>query len=225
MSIIYVVFNNKSENGSVYIGKTKFSLEKRKQEHEKSSRNKPKTPFHKALKSYGIENFTWYEILEVANNEINDLEKFYITEFIDDGYNLYNISPGGEGGDTITSHPNREEITEKMRKSQLKRYEDGSQKELLRCIAVKLGYGKWMVDKKLTEDHKNNISKGIQLALLDEEKRDKISHKGQKKPPFSKEHREKLSLLHKNKPKSEEHKQRISKTLIEYHKNKKLHNI
>lgn len=216
-SIVYVAFNDKSENKSVYIGKTKFSLFKRKNEHEKRSINKPKSPFHKAIRSYGIENFTWYEIIDVKSDEVNDLEKFYISEFIKDGYNLYNITTGGDGGDTISNHPNRESIIENMRKAQRERFKDPIQGELIRSLAIRLGYGKWMIGKKLTEEHKNNIGQGIQLALLDEEKRNRISRKGQKRPPFTEKHKENLSKASKNKPKSINH----CKSLSEVRKNQR----
>jgi hypothetical protein len=55
--------------------------------------------------------------------------------------------------------------------------------------------------------------------------RQKIAHKGEKKKPFSKEHREKLSLLHKGKPKSAEHKKKISESLKNRGKNEHLFTI
>jgi hypothetical protein len=47
----------------------------------------------------------------------------------------------------------------------------------MRQIALQKEYGKWMKDKKLSYDHKNNISKGINKIISDPIMRQKISHK------------------------------------------------
>ncbi len=209
MQIVYVAFNTESINRA-YIGKTKHSLEVRKLQHEKQANKNAKSPFHKALKSYGFDCFVWYELMEVPDNEVNDLEKFYIAEFRSDGYNLYNITAGGDGGDVITNNPNRDKIIEKLRG---KRFSD-EQKQKLREIAMARGFGKWMTGKKLSDSHRESISSGIKSAMLDPVKAMKISHKGSKKiKPFSAEHRRKLGDLHRGRPKSDEHKRKISETL------------
>ena len=97
-------------NGKIYIGKDKF--------------NNPKYfgsgfLIKKSIKKYGITNFT-KEILEFCNSErdLNITEIYWIKKL--DSTNLkigYNITGGGEGGDTLTNHPFRSEIIEKTTKA------------------------------------------------------------------------------------------------------------
>jgi group I intron endonuclease len=93
--IIYKCENKIS--GKVYIGQSVKSLEDRKEQHIKKS-NSPKSKFHKALKSYGVDNFNW-EIIDTANSkdELNQKEMHYILEYnsMENGYNMVN---GGTGG-------------------------------------------------------------------------------------------------------------------------------
>lgn len=94
--IIYKCTNKKT--GKVYIGQTIKSLESRIVEHIKISKTKAKSKFHKALLSYGVENFDW-SILASANSkeELNTLEIRYINEY--DSINFgYNMIEGGTGG-------------------------------------------------------------------------------------------------------------------------------
>jgi group I intron endonuclease len=93
--IIYKVANKIS--GNIYIGQTVKSLQERKRQHIKKSQN-PKSKFHKAIKSYGVDNFNW-EVIDTANSkdELNKKEIRYITEYnsIENGYNMIS---GGTGG-------------------------------------------------------------------------------------------------------------------------------
>jgi len=65
--IIYKCENKIS--GKVYIGQSVKSLEDRKEQHIKKS-NSPKSKFHKALKSYGVDNFNW-EIITLQILKMN----------------------------------------------------------------------------------------------------------------------------------------------------------
>lgn len=80
----------------VYIGMTSKTLEKRKKEHYITARN-PKFQFHRAIKKYSEECFTW-EVIDTADN-IEDLkEKEVAWIYYYDSYrNGYNMTIGGEG--------------------------------------------------------------------------------------------------------------------------------
>ena len=81
-------------------------------------------------------------------------------------------------------------------------------------IAKEKGFGKWMKGKKLSEKTKEKIKNSIISKLKDFEMYKKISHKGKKYNVVrSEEYRNKISKLHKNKKKSENHKKKISMTL------------
>jgi group I intron endonuclease len=72
---------------------------------------------NEAIKKYGKENFK-IELLDWADNikKLNYLEKYYILQ-LTDVYDLYNISKGGDGGDTTSSHPNKIEIVNNRKKN------------------------------------------------------------------------------------------------------------
>lgn len=99
IGIIYM-FTNKV-NGKKYIGKT-INPAERYRNHKYANED---SVFHRAIKKYGFENFE-YEILEShfynskdeSNDQLNELEKFYIKKYESNiDINGYNISEGGEG--------------------------------------------------------------------------------------------------------------------------------
>ena len=89
MAIIYK-WTNKI-NGKSYIGQTKYP-EKRINEHINSKDNKL---FHKALRKYGVNNFT-YIVLEdnLDENQLNEREMYWI-QYYNTFYNGYNLTIGG----------------------------------------------------------------------------------------------------------------------------------
>lgn len=103
MNYIYK-FTNKI-NGHCYIGQTN-NLQKRYNGHKSESFN-PKAPgywlpFHCAIRKYGIDNFTYEVIEEIADGEnqdfINEREKYFIQYY----HSLkdesgYNVTLGGDG--------------------------------------------------------------------------------------------------------------------------------
>lgn len=103
MAYIYK-FTNKI-NGHCYIGQTN-NLQKRYNGHKSESFN-PKVsgywlPLHCAIRKYGIDNFTYEVIEEIAEGEsqnfINEREKYFIQYFHSlKDENGYNITLGGDG--------------------------------------------------------------------------------------------------------------------------------
>ena len=96
--IIYKVTNN--INNKIYVGQTINTLEYRRNQHERSInyKNTRNNAFSRALKKYGINNFTW-EVIDNADNldQLNQKEEYWISKLnclIDSGLG-YNIKRGG----------------------------------------------------------------------------------------------------------------------------------
>lgn len=105
-------------NGKIYIGKDTVS--------DKNYYGSG-VLIKRAIEKYGIENFK-KEILEecISNNDLCLKEKYWIEYYGSTNLEIgYNISKGGDGGDTLTNNPNIEIIKSKIsnvRKG--KKYED-----------------------------------------------------------------------------------------------------
>lgn len=103
--VVYCATN--TINGKIYIGKT-YNFEKRKREHLLAIDDG--LPFHRALKKYGVGNFTW-EIIDTAktDKDINEKEVYWIKTLNScihsPSSNGYNVTIGGEGGVSWNSRP------------------------------------------------------------------------------------------------------------------------
>lgn len=94
MGYIYKITN--TLNGKIYIGQTVKSLQKRFTQHKNNS-NKPyfsQIVLYKAFNKYGIENFTFEEVEQVDNSNLDEREKYWI-EYYDSYFNGYNSTFGG----------------------------------------------------------------------------------------------------------------------------------
>lgn len=117
--IIYKVTNK--VNGKIYIGKHK---------NPQLGRYKGSgTLLKRAIKKYGTSNFSWELLEENISSKamLDEREKYFISIFNSTDKRIgYNIAKGGEGGDTITHHPDRNAIIEKRhaahRKTVLDKY-------------------------------------------------------------------------------------------------------
>ena len=90
---IYMIENN--INHKKYIGQTKTPLEVRWKKHI-SNANTSKIGIAGAIHKYGVNNFTFKEIVKCDISELDELEKYYIKKY-DTYYNGYNLTLGGEG--------------------------------------------------------------------------------------------------------------------------------
>ena len=190
-------------NGKIYIGKDKYNNDK----YLGSGKI-----LKQAINKYGIENFI-KEVIEVCKDEKTWLERevYWISYFnsIKEGYN---IALGGNGGDTISNNPNRDEI----RKKHSEKMKDPK-------VNKRKANGRVVKPRKKDDPNWTNPQKGKPSPL-----RGRPSNKkGVKNPEHSKwmkennpfrgkthseEHKQKLKEIN-SKPKSEEHKQKISEKL------------
>ncbi|OAD42868.1 endonuclease [Polaribacter atrinae] len=86
--IIYKAEN--TQNGFVYVGATKKSIDDRKKDHLKKSKKGKSYAFQNAIATYGAEVFRWEQIdTAVSTNELAKKEKEYILEYNskEQGYN------------------------------------------------------------------------------------------------------------------------------------------
>lgn len=93
--IIYKITNN--VNGKFYIGKTVKSVEERFQKHRYNHKTQ-NTYLYKAMRKYGFDHFN-IEVIEEINENINERECYWINQLKPH----YNMTSGGEGGDTSNS--------------------------------------------------------------------------------------------------------------------------
>lgn len=109
-------------NGKVYIGQTNKPIKERLQNHINfalGEERSKKVKFSRAIRKYGKEHFHIEEIERASNQEELDEREFYWINYYDSvntGYNSKNTK-GKCGGDTLTNHWNREEISRKFSES------------------------------------------------------------------------------------------------------------
>ena len=91
-------------NGKIYVGKDK--------------NNNPKyigsgKRLKDAIKHYGLKNFKKHIIEECESYiQMSEREIFWISKLNSKHPNGYNLTEGGDGGDTISKHPNKKKILE-----------------------------------------------------------------------------------------------------------------
>lgn len=92
---IYKIIN--SINTKIYIGLTTVSLQQRWVGHQTQARIGNQKPLYRAMRKYGIENFSIEIVCETDSyEELGKLERYYIKEYNSRVPNGYNISSGGE---------------------------------------------------------------------------------------------------------------------------------
>ncbi len=85
-------------NGKCYIGQTSKSLEERIKGHLKFSSYYKNMLICRALKKYGIRNFSWEIIQECSSKtEMDEKERYYIERYNSRYPSGYNLTDGGEG--------------------------------------------------------------------------------------------------------------------------------
>ena len=147
-----------------------------------------------AIEKYGRKNFS-KEILEECKSQdiANEREKFWIKDLNSKHREFgYNVADGG------SSFIMNEEIAERISKTLKGKY---------------TGENSFRHGMKISEEHKDAISKSNKGRIFSDEVKKKMS-KSRKGILFSKETREKMSKSHSLKKLTSEHKENISKSLI-----------
>ncbi|MBQ4122873.1 GIY-YIG nuclease family protein [bacterium] len=209
-------------NKKVYIGKAKDFI-KRHEQHLKGD-----LIIDRALKKYGEENFSIVFLEEDVedNLRLNQLEKFYITEY--DSYcrngKGYNIAEGGNGGNTLEgmTDEQRQEHSRKTSEGLKGRvFTDEHRKHLSEASASRI-YEKHNEEtkQKMSETHKERWQN-----ISNEEKEKFIEQRsGEKNPFYGKHHTEEWKCKQSKKVKKyhEKYGHPSIKRVIQYDKNNNL---
>jgi len=127
-------------NGKSYIGKTEKNPFVRWMKHISNCENGRVNRLYSAMRKYGLSAFL-IEIVDTATSkkELNDLEKVWI--FLMDSNNPdygYNMTEGGDGGDTFSGLKRSLETIEKMKESSNRR-RDVSTEEIIKLYLENKG--------------------------------------------------------------------------------------
>ena len=156
--IIYRVTNK--INGKMYIGQTVKSLSKRIHSHINIALSGgDNIYFHKAIKKYGKENFTWSTIAECNSLEELNIAEIEMIKKYNTFSNGYNLTKGGEGN---VGFRHKEETKRKIGNANKGKSRHKGKKHPM--------YGKYH-----TEESKEKMSRSHKGKKLLEETKKKIS--------------------------------------------------
>ena len=229
--IIYVYFNKaKYEKEGVekyYVGQTIGTMEQRAGKNGRNYGTFDETcnsKFARSVRKWGWNAFEGRVLEEVYEEDLNELEKFYI-EYFDSYKNGYNTTLGGEGTRGRNPFANKteeemKEIKEKMSKSQSiagkKRWEDSKEREKISTAQRKCWEDKEyrkkqnIAHKKLWKDKEYRKKQNIaQKKRWEDEERRKKQSKTAKKLWEDEEYKEKQSISQKKRWEDEELRKKI----------------
>ncbi len=113
MGCVYLVTN--MVNGKMYVGYTTRTLDCRRYGHESDAKKGSCPAFHKALRKYGFDAFKWERLYRSDDNEkLLEREIFYIKLLGTKGAKGYNLTDGGDGGDTFSGRSHKPEAKLKI---------------------------------------------------------------------------------------------------------------
>lgn len=95
MGYIYKITN--TVNNKVYIGQTIRAIEERFSRHLAEARNHTNRPLYDSMNHYGYDKFCVEQIVEAPDEQLNELEAFYISKYNStDRFIGYNLTTGGD---------------------------------------------------------------------------------------------------------------------------------
>ena len=175
MSLIYKITN--TINSKQYVGQTTKTLMERFDAHESKSKYVD-TYLYRAIRKYGLPAFTIEVLEEVEPELLSERERFWIAKLNTLIPNGYNMTEGGEGGDTSMSHNYQKAM--KNRRS----YAGIGNPNYGKCGTDSPNFG-----KKRTERQKDNLKQRLTEAwAANDGRRQKFSDRmsGDNNPRFGK---------------------------------------
>lgn len=144
-----IIYRALFPNGKCYIGKTIFTLEKRRIGHLCAARTSSEFAFHRAIRKYGENNILWETLFKASNEKELDLKEIeFIEKFKSFGKCGYNMTTGGDRG-TPSLY-----VVEKSKRTKLKNGYKISEETKHRISET-------LLNKKIkhTKEHKIKLSK------------------------------------------------------------------
>lgn len=199
--------------GKWYFGQTVKNLEKRFKEHKQAASRGVDFSLYRAIRKYGVENFTVEEVMWVKAStkgalkaKLDFLERHFIKKY-DTKKNGYNMTDGGDGFSGITWTQERRkrlavEAEKRFSKYWGHKHTPESKRKISESNKGRVGV---MKGKHHSEEAKRKISKAntghigaLKGKTFSKEHRQKISEakRGVKRKPFSEEWKKKLSESH-----------------------------
>lgn len=201
---IYIYKITNKINGKIYIGKHIDKSKNGIDDYMGSG-----IIIKNAQKKYGIENFTKDILEECTKEDVDQKEIFWIEKLQSTNYKIgYNVTKGGDGGDTFTNNPKAESLRKQF-SEQIKgnknpnfgKHHSEKRKQQIRDANIGLIYwNNGKENKRSKTCPGNGWIEGIIVTKESFEKRSK-SHIGKissfKGKHHSEEARKKLSISHK----------------------------
>lgn len=153
---IYTITNK--INGKRYVGQS-IHIETRWKQHIYTALNIPneKTKIYNAIRKYGLDNFSFEIIIECLQEQLDELEKYYIALY--DSYNNgYNMTNGGQGEDRWVYNP------ELIKQLWDEGYSNAEIKEIIGCCnetirSTLVNYENYSITESRSRGMKNHIHK------------------------------------------------------------------
>lgn len=177
--LIYGLYSSRKEDIR-YIGQTKFSAKERLDNHLWTSKKKCTSSIHKWIRKEVEQGFD-VKILPLCYGRRNIDEIFYISRAKELGWNLLNLSLGGDGGNTRQGQLHSEQTKQKMSLSSI-----GKNKGVIRDDNFKKNLSALMKAKSQTNEWKAHLSSIAKKPCSAETKR-KISEAYQRRLAAKKE--------------------------------------
>lgn len=188
--VIYLLTNK--INGKKYVGKSKNDIVKywdEKYRRKSALMIQSNRAIKRALKKYGADNFL-FEIIDDTSTTIEELNKkeiFYIEKYNSFGKNGYNMTKGGDGGDTLSNHPNKDEIYKRSSETYKRLKRGWIGKHLTNDMKEKISES--LKGRKIPEEIKKKISIATKGKIISDETKEKLrkANIGEKNPMFGRD--------------------------------------
>lgn len=180
---IYKIVNK--INGKLYIGKTK-NMRSRWNKHKLLMSKNVNRVIYDAMNKYGIDNFEMIPIENCSEDIVNSREIYWISQYNTCNRDYgYNMTIGGEGGNTWERNQHQEETSRKLSLKNTGKKRDEKFKERMREISL--------TREPMSIETKSKISKALKEKYISGELSPPMwmvesSQKGERHPMYGKHH-------------------------------------